>query len=570
VYLITHWLLPADGFWINDNGCKFIQLQGLIRTDYQRFDVPWSGRELDPELTFNPLAEPFGHVVNGRLYAQYTPIFACLSSFPYRWLGNQGLFLLPMLGGVLTIAAAWRLAQRLSRSRAAPPLSAIVVGLATPVWFYSHTFWEITSAVCLTTWSVVLVLDYLNRRNVKRLLGAALCCSGAVYFRDELYALAAILTALVFFYGGRSWRRGILFVAVITVALVPLWLFQWRFLDRPLGHHFSAYSPIAAGWMAHVAERWKVFRNLFINSHESLWLSLVLSAPYIALFVTGFRFRERVLRWLVPLGAGLAAIGALIILEGHQSAERPAWWLLSSSSLFAVSPILILACVRAKRDEGDAGEGPQYQQNARNRTVVWLTALLYAAAYAMFAPERNTWGIHWGCRFLMPVYPLLGVLASVTLAEWWGTSPDRRFFRKTLLTGVVGLSVLMQIYSVCLLYQRKLFSADLNRVVASQPEPVIVAQGWFVPQELSHTFYDKPAFMIRSTQQIEPLLAMLRRAGYERALFVAATPTPSEERAGCLILADTLGFLYFEIRSIELVPSSRGKPPRQINETGTE
>jgi hypothetical protein len=170
----------------------------------------------------------------------------------------------------------------------------------------------------------------------------------------------------------------------------------------------------------------------------------------------------------------------------------------------------------------------------------------------------------------MPVYPLLGVLASVTLAEWWGTSPDRRFFRKTLLTGVVGLSVLMQIYSVCLLYQRKLFSADLNRVVASQPEPVIVAQGWFVPQELSHTFYDKPAFMIRSTQQIEPLLAMLRRAGYERALFVAATPTPSEERAGCLILADTLGFLYFEIRSIELVPSSRGKPPRQINETGTE
>ena len=70
-YASTYLLLPNRGFWINDNGCKFIQVQGIIRSDYETFSIPWPGAELDPEFTFSPLRDPFGHVIDGRLYVQY-------------------------------------------------------------------------------------------------------------------------------------------------------------------------------------------------------------------------------------------------------------------------------------------------------------------------------------------------------------------------------------------------------------------------------------------------------------------------------------------------------------------
>jgi len=142
LYAATFLLLPGAGVWINDNGCRFIQMIGLIRSDYTAYDIPWPGAALDPTFTHNPLPDPFGHVIDGKLYAQYPPLFALISALFYRLLGDDGIYVLPLAGGLLTLPAIWCLVGRLTESSLARALAVLLVGLATPLWFYTMTFWD--------------------------------------------------------------------------------------------------------------------------------------------------------------------------------------------------------------------------------------------------------------------------------------------------------------------------------------------------------------------------------------------------------------------------------------------
>ena len=85
-YSCTYLLLPNRGFWINDDGCKSIEVQGIIRSSYQSFSIPWPGAELDPAFAFSPLRDPFGHVVDGRLYVQYPGGVDQQAVYAARWI----------------------------------------------------------------------------------------------------------------------------------------------------------------------------------------------------------------------------------------------------------------------------------------------------------------------------------------------------------------------------------------------------------------------------------------------------------------------------------------------------
>jgi len=65
--------------------------------------VPWPGREFDPALSFRPLGDPFGRVIDGRLFVSFPIAFALVTSVPYRVFGVGGLTLLPFLAGLLLI-----------------------------------------------------------------------------------------------------------------------------------------------------------------------------------------------------------------------------------------------------------------------------------------------------------------------------------------------------------------------------------------------------------------------------------------------------------------------------------
>jgi hypothetical protein len=167
--------MPDGGFWINDNGLKFIQVQGILRNGFESFAIDWPGFAIDPSYDFGPIAKPFMHFVERELYISYSPVFALFSALPFRLFGPIGLLLLPLAAGLIALPAVRRLAQLASGDATARvgSVAVLLAGLATPLWFYSQTFWEHTPALALSCWSFVACLRYREQPTCRRAVATA-------------------------------------------------------------------------------------------------------------------------------------------------------------------------------------------------------------------------------------------------------------------------------------------------------------------------------------------------------------------------------------------------------------
>jgi len=543
-YALSLFLMPRDGFWSGDSGCKFLQLQGILRTG--EFSIAWPGQRLDPEFAFVPLRKPFGHVVDGKLYAQYSPVFALASAIPYRLVGFGGLFLLPFLAGLATLPAVWRIAAHLSERSLAPFAAVLVTAFATPHWFYSLTFWEMTPAVCLATWSVCVLLPALARPSARRVAVSGALAGASVYFRDELYLFAFASMVAIVVRGTRPSRSLLVFGGALATALVPLWIFQWVALGNPLGHHFSSVS--SGGFLStpHWGDRAAAFRNLFVDGHEDLAVSALAAAPALLAFVTFPRLSVPAFRRAVPIAAALGVATGAFFLRNHLVAREPLLHLLETNGLFASVPFAMIGFVRLRRDTKGQADG----ERERAHVALWIVLLVYTGAYAILAPLANTVGIHWGCRFLLAAYPLLGILAAVSVAEWWGAWPAPRRWALVPVGGALVLSVVLQAHSLRLLHHRQALSGRLNRAVAAHTDDVVITTGWAIPQELSQVFYDRLVFLATEQEPMDRLVAMLRRHGYTSALRVDWILGDESPPANGEFIDEPWGFPSFVLRPV--------------------
>src|SRR5262249_5257600 len=114
-------------------------------------------------------------------------------------------------GWLIALASGW-IAARFDRRLAAPAI--LLVGLATPIWFYSLTFWEHTLAALLALLAVAVALD--TRRAAAPALAAVLALmSAASLLRLEMVAFAA---ALLGAWGLAAWRSRFAVRATPTAA----------------------------------------------------------------------------------------------------------------------------------------------------------------------------------------------------------------------------------------------------------------------------------------------------------------------------------------------------------------
>lgn len=209
VYLTLALVLPAEVFWSPDEGAKLLQALSFRPGGARSSDIPYGGRGLDPELTFYPrlLHPQHPEALRSALYPQPTAdggvrfhwpsLFPLASLAPYRLLGARGLYLMPLVGGLLAAAAAAALGRAVDPAAGAP--AALAVGLSSPVLFYSLLFWEHAPAVALGLGGV-LTLVVAQRAASVRLAVAAALLAGAVVLRPESLLLPApflVLTALL-------------------------------------------------------------------------------------------------------------------------------------------------------------------------------------------------------------------------------------------------------------------------------------------------------------------------------------------------------------------------------------
>ncbi len=546
-YLCAFAALPHDGFWICDNGAKFMQIHSLIEADYSDLAISWAGKAIDPAFHYCPLPAPFGHVQDDHLYCVFPPVFAFASSLPYRLFGFIGLYLLPLVAGLATLPAVRRLAGLLDAPRAAQPLAVVLVALATPMWFYSLTLWEHAPATCLVIWGVYHGLRHLLHKGAHGALASGLLIGIAIYLRDDLYLFAAAF-GLVLLVGARPHLRTIGIYAIALIgSLLPLWAFQWLALGHPLGLHAAAQHPLALGWAEYVTARLPAVRALLLNVHARIWVSALVVGPALLLWAifpcAGPRVARRLIlpATIIALAIGLTELGGLLV------AQSPIRWLPFANGFLAAAPVLVLAFVFTSRRDPRAGKcGAQLSIEF----LIWLLVTVFAAMYILAAPVSIFAGIHWGCRFLLPAYPLLAILSAAALARAWQT---RGPATRVMIGLVVALSMALQIQGLRLQHGMKSFNSELSSAVMERAERAVVSNVWFLPMSLGRCTPDKTFFLVAQRDDLARLSTPLRDAGHEQVLLILGHEPGAPVPAGGVVVHDGwLGFNHYVLMSVEL------------------
>ena len=545
-YLATLVCFERDGMWTTDNAAKFLQVRALLHSGFASFAIPWPGRSIDPEFVYNPLPFHFSAVRDGELYSVFSPVFAMVSAAPYALLGYWGLYLLPFASALLMLRAAAQLCALAGGGVRARQAAVLIAGLATPVWFYGVAFWEHCLAVCLCLWALLFFARFVDSGAARDLVRGAVLVSFAVYLRDDLYLLCALL-ALAAAVARRADRLGTALRCggVMAVCLAPLWIWQWQVMGSPLGQHLSTHLFSSEGIAGHLLDRPKVFYNLLVAASPAPIISIFLSAPFLYAWLRRPDLSTGGLRTALPLYAAAATASALVSWGGRLLFDSPlAYLLASSNSLFAAAPLAILAFPRC-------GE---------NRVGGWLARLVtvYALLYALAAPDLGSSGLHWGNRFLLILYPVWSLLAAVNLERWrQHAGGSWRSWRSWSLAAPVVVSVGAQLFSVELLGRKKEFSHRLNDFVAASPEQVVLTSERWAGHELHRVFFDKPVFYVEYPHAMDALRQKLKQAGYESFLFLTRRQGVAARQPGVEIGDGGLNWYGMKAFSVDMAARPR-------------
>ncbi len=542
VYLATLSVSEKQGFWVIDNSNKFLQLQAIVESGYADYSIPWDGTEVDPELVSNPMPHPFSQIRDGRIYSIFSPVFAVLSSVPYRLFGFPGLYILPWLGGVLALAGlAQIISGPIGGKLPAANLAVFTAGVCTPMWFYSSAFWEHTPAVACCIWALYFLMQFLRRGKIAQLASCGVLAVLGVYFRDELYLFCGVLAAAAVLYGPETKVKTALAITgnMLTAAL-PLWLFQGWAIGAPFGFHLGSHLLSASGMVEHLSQRPQVIYNLLVMSVPNIAGSIFVSLPFLALFFWNPGLSKKAFLASVPVLAGAGLVSACFSMWGYVFADSPGMWMYKSNGLFSTVPVLLPGLIRF-RDAKDTVRKPSPQR------LIYLIALVYVAVYCLAAPELGSTGIHWGNRFLLVLYPMLALLAAMNITKWYSFAkrPGGQWSHYLILA-VFLMTFAAQANAVRLLHQKKQFSYRVNREIAVRPEEVIIANYWWIPQELYSQYNTKLLFYAENTAQFNRLTTLLREKGYGRFLF--ATIRPDEQSRNAVVKVDDTGMNLFSLK----------------------
>jgi hypothetical protein len=539
VYLIGLALLQKQGFWNVDNANKFLQLRAIVDSGYKDYSIPWPGARIDPDFEYNPIPHPFSVVQDHKLYSIYSPIFALVSSFFFRTCGFWGLYLLPLLFSVLLLCGIVRILRTLESGQLSAVYAVLIAGLCTPLWFYSLVFWEHIIAVCFCVWGISFFLDFIKSGRRRQLTLGALAAALSIYFRDELYLFCAVLIVAVFAANSRGRvKNGLWMVLIMVVALIPLWLIQWKTIGHPFGFHIGSHLFSASSISEHIADRPRVLYNLFVASSGSAWISLAFALPFILTFLINPRWPDKLLDVVVPLYCLVALGSSIMVFVPYLLSNDHIAHLLRSNSLFAASPILILAFMRHSQHETPGIESSL-------KRWLWLVALAYAVVYGLTAPLLGSTGIHWGNRFLLLLYPLFAILCAANLAGWHRVRRPGIDWRRAVVILTVLVSLAAQVYSLSLLGRKKAFSYRLNQEVQKSEQGIIATNLWWVPQELYSVFFDRPIFLVRSSEQYHQLKNRLVSVGQDRLLWITP-PSENIPRSSATEVSDG-GLNFYEV-----------------------
>jgi hypothetical protein len=145
----------------------------------------------------------------------------------------------------------------------------------------------------------------------------------------------------------------------------------------------------------------------------------------------------------------------------------------------------------------------------------FLTGIVLA--YTLIVPPlltRHDVGLFWGARHFMFVMPFAIYLSFKALK----CMP----YRKVLLWGLAGISVIWQLCGFYALLKVSEESDSLTRTVLANSKKIVASDVFFLPEQAPELFFERDFCEVTNRRQLEALLDELARRKENEVLFITS------------------------------------------------
>ena len=481
---------PREAFWITDGGNKFMVMQEFLRSGSVTLTVPASDRAFFPTGEFHFL--PWGE---GGFRSVFPVFFPVMCSWLFRWFGDVGLYLPSVFG---TAAIGWILWHRSMREKEANGcwllLGIAMAVFATPLAFYSWTFWEMALSVTVATVALVLAMD-------GRSSGAGVVLGAMLWIRPEGYFLAAALGTALWVREGKV-RSAFFLWGTFALTALPLWIWQYWDSGHWLGLHGALYHQHNAvddeSLWRRIGEQlgnypyyWFSFRG--ISDSYGAWLQTGLTGVIAAAAAAGigFGFFRQGRRLKLAIGSTAAVLWAI---AGWRLWEEPEPVLSSifTVGLWSSQPFLLLILLNLR---------PLWRSRRGMIGLSTVVLIVYAVLVPPLLTSRDL-GIIWGPRHFLLLLPV---------TVWPALYAAQRMRAAGLMVVLLVLSVGIQVCGWRALRMMKENSMRLSTFLQEETGPVVVSDVYFLPMQTPRLFAEKRWLYVSDDHAMAELLRQLRR-----------------------------------------------------------
>lgn len=520
VYAVVLGAMPKEAFWSPDEGAKFIQLHSVEWRDGLHYSIPYGGERLDPEFAFYPTRCRYEDLypvrqADGGVKFHWPIWFPFATGMLVNAFGPTGLYVVPLLSGwLIALLAGWLMRAWDSRFT---PLAILAVGLATPIAFFSVTFWEHTlatllglAALCVIAasrplsaaplWAgAPLLLAAAALRIEMLLFGVALACAWLVAGRWARDAAGG--TSM----GSARLRAPLIVLALLAVAAL-LVLFTVGIPER---HRWilSVLPNYLLGSFAKLPYLIETLTAVLIDSPGNQAPEIADALRYAVFFACAVALAAPLLR-AARTQAIVFGLAALVLLQlSTYLIVRPAAYV-SLHGFLPVAPFIVLAGFGVR----SAWRERRHAQLAIAAAAAVYLALVCAVIFVFLVSEygETPVGLEWGSRYLFSLYPLGAVLGLAGLRELRLaiTQPLLRGMLTALAGGLLVCGVLLEARGVWTLLQSRQLVTEWQ--AALRDGPPVVTDVWWLPAAMAPLFIAHEVHCVRQGDLTEFLPAALR------------------------------------------------------------
>jgi hypothetical protein len=515
-------VMPQNVFFSGDLGMKFVLAASMARRgDLWHVAYEYPGLEFDPDWQFFPFT--WLHVVGDRGVPGYVTMHMPLDAALYRYVGAYSIRLVSIVSGLGIAWLSYRLAAILGTPR--PWIVSLLVGVGTPMFFYSLTTHEHAAAVFFGVLALYLVARQAASVRLWEMGLAGLAAGLAAWSRRDMY-LFPVVVILAYLYVFRWDRRR-------WLALAPLVLGLGLVLAAMVLQHRAVYGSVQSEVVAMRTSSLQSAAERGRLSVEALRVVLLEQAELVMhLTVDGAAlWMERVI-----LALGLVLLVVSYRIDRLQG--RP-WWIVGGTLLFAAGVVCAFVDTRASivvgllptlplTPLGMVYPRPSREEERQPYRVVFDLLMTVNVGFLLLglALVTHSPGQCWGPRFLSAVFPLLAILAwrsfhAVNSMQRCGLA--RRVVQASFVT-LALLSIIVQCIGIGMQYSHKREMEDVYNSTRALETQYILTDHWVYPQYVAGLYFSKTFLRATTQQGYDTLVGRLYDHGVRQFAWLPNTP----------------------------------------------